>query len=180
MLNLDLLKQLNKQNQWQYNKITRSPKVAHRLQSYLNQRITDFSTEKAESEQKIEISITRIRSQYKKIHRSERFHHSKPLDLSSKENSPRADRKIQSLLLPEGSNQDTFTEKKARCKKICRIRNIANPLLAYVLLPDSFCNKNNASSVEATKTQKIAPADRKSFGYGFHQLSIKTTRMAAI
>ena len=29
------------------------------------------------------------------------------------------------------------------------IRNIANPLLAPTLLPDKFCNKNNAISLEA-------------------------------
>ena len=57
MLNLDLLEQLNKQSQWQYGKITRSPKVAHQLQSYFSQQIPDFSTEKAESRQKTEISI---------------------------------------------------------------------------------------------------------------------------
>jgi len=34
MLNLDLLEQLNKQSQWQHSKITRSPKIAHPLQSY--------------------------------------------------------------------------------------------------------------------------------------------------
>ena len=62
MLNLDLLKQLNKQNQWQYSKITRSPKVAHRLHSYFSQRIPEFSMEKAESEQKIEISFQGLHS----------------------------------------------------------------------------------------------------------------------
>ena len=52
MLNLDLLKQLNKQSQWQYGKITRNPKVAHRFQSYSSQQIPVFSTEKAEPAQK--------------------------------------------------------------------------------------------------------------------------------
>ena len=56
MLNLDLLEWLNKQSQWQYGKII-SPKVAHRLHSYFSQRVLDFSTEKAESRQKTEISI---------------------------------------------------------------------------------------------------------------------------
>ena len=62
MLNLDLLEQLNKQSQWQYGKITRSPKVAHQLQSYFSQRIPEFSMEKAESEQKTEISIQGLHS----------------------------------------------------------------------------------------------------------------------
>ena len=52
MLNLDLLEQLNKRSQWQYGKITRSPKAAHRLHSYFSQRTPDLSTEKADSEQK--------------------------------------------------------------------------------------------------------------------------------
>ena len=51
--------------------------------------------------------VTRITSQYKKIHRPQRFLHSKPLDLNYKEDSPRGDTKIQSLLLPKGSNPDT-------------------------------------------------------------------------
>jgi len=92
-----------------------------------------------------------------------RFHHSKPLDLNYKEDSPRAVRKIQILLLPEGSNPKTFKEEKACCKKICMIRNTANPLLACVLLPDTFCNKNNAISPEATKTQRMASTDCKGF-----------------
>jgi len=62
VLNLDLLEQLNKQSQWQYGKITRSPKVAHQLQSYFIQRIPDFSMEKAESRQKTEISIQGLHS----------------------------------------------------------------------------------------------------------------------
>ena len=78
-----------------------------------------------------------------------RFHHSKPLDLNYKEDSPKADTKIQSLLLPKRSNLDTFREEKACCKKICVVRNIANPLLASGLLPDRFYNKNNAISPEA-------------------------------
>ena len=60
--------------------------------------------------------------------------------------------------------------KTARCKKICMIRNIANPLLASALLPDTFCNKNNAISAEAIKgrttkasTQRMAPIDSKGF-----------------
>jgi hypothetical protein len=52
VLNLDLLKQLNKQSQRQYGKITRSPKIAYRLQSYFSQQTPDFSTAKEESEQK--------------------------------------------------------------------------------------------------------------------------------
>ena len=93
--------------------------------------------------------ITRVTFQYKKIHISQWFHHSKPLDLSYKEDSPRADTKIQSSLLPKGSNPDTFREEEACCKKIWMVQNIVNPLLASALLPDMFCNKNNAISPEA-------------------------------
>ena len=67
---------------------------------------------------KMEISFQRLHSKTKKIQRSQRFYHSKPLDLNYKGDSPRADTKIQSLLLPEGSNPDTFREEKACCKKI--------------------------------------------------------------
>ena len=52
MLNLDLLEQLNKQSQWQYGKITRNPKVAHRFQSYSSQQIPVLSLEKVEPAQK--------------------------------------------------------------------------------------------------------------------------------
>ena len=72
----------------------------------------------------------------------------KLLDLSYKGASPRSNTEIQSLLLPKGSNPDTFREEKTYCKKICMIRNIANPLLAPALLRDKFCNKNNAISPE--------------------------------
>ena len=57
--------------------------------------------------------------------------------------------KYTSLLLPKGSNPDTFREEKACCKKIWMVQNIANSLLASALLPDMFCNKNNAISPEA-------------------------------
>ena len=52
VLNLDLLEQLNKQSQWQYDKITRSLKVTHQFQSYFSQQIPVFSTERAEQAQK--------------------------------------------------------------------------------------------------------------------------------
>ena len=41
------------------------------------------------------------------------------------------------------------------------IRNIANPLLASALLPDMFCNKNNAISPEAIKGEplKLPPGE---------------------
>ena len=66
------------------------------------------------------------------------------------------------------------------------IRNIVNPLLASALLPDMFCNKNNAISLEAIEgettkisTRTMAPTDRKGFWYGFHHqpTRYKTTRM---
>ena len=124
--------------------------------------------------------ITSITSKYKKIHRSQRLHHSKPLDLNYKKNSPRADTKIQSLLLPKGNNPDTFREKKACCKNIWMVQNITNPLLASDLLPDMFCNKNNAISPEAIGGETTTVPTQKSFWRGFHQLPIKTTRMAAM
>ena len=152
MLNLDLLEQLNKQSQWQYGKITRSPKVAHQLQSYFSQRIPEFSMEKAKSEQETEISIQGLHSSKGEYTGSQRFRHSKPLDFNYKEDSPKADRKIQARYSKKGVIKIHSGRKRTRCKKICMIRNIANPLLASVLLPDTFCNKNNASSAEATKT----------------------------
>ena len=94
----------------------------------------------------------------------------KPLNLNYKEDSPRSDTEIQILLLPKGSNLDTFREEKACCKKICTIRNIANPLLAPALLPDRFCNKNNAISPEAIEGETTIVPTRKSFGHSFHQL----------
>ena len=52
MPNLDLPEELNKHSQWQYGKITRNPKVAHRFQSYSSQQTPISSTEKAEPVQK--------------------------------------------------------------------------------------------------------------------------------
>ena len=116
-----------------------------------------------------------------RIHRSAQLHHSKLLDLSYKGASPRADTKIQILLLPKGSNPETFREERIVSNKRRMIRNIANPLLASALLPDMFCNKNNAISPEAIGGgERTTVSTRKRFWHGFHQLSIKTTRMAAV
>ena len=84
-----------------------------------------------------------------KIQRYEWFQYSKPLDLNYKEDSSRADTKIQILLLPKGSNSETFREERLVSKKKCMIRNIINPHLGSALLTDMFCNKNNAISLEA-------------------------------
>ena len=117
-----------------------------------------------------ETSSQALNSNRRKIHRSERLHYSKPLDLNYKEASPRADTKIQILLFPRGNNSEMFREERLVSKKRCMIRNIANPLLASALLPDMFCNKNNAIIPEAierettkTATQRMAPTDRKRF-----------------
>jgi len=67
------------------------------------------------------------------------------------------------LLLLKGSNPDTFREEKACCLKIYMIRNIANPLLAPALLPDMFCNKNNAISPEAIDGVTTIVSTQKSF-----------------
>ena len=40
-------------------------------------------------------------------------------------------------------------EERLVSKKRCMIRNIANPPLASALFLDTFCNKNNAISLEA-------------------------------
>ena len=118
----------------------------------------------------IETSIQGLHSNRRKIHRSERLHYSKPLDLNYKEASPRADTKIQILLFPRGKNSETFREERLVSKKRCMIRNIAKPFLAPALLPDMFCNKNNAISAEAieggtteTSTRRMTPTDRKGF-----------------
>ena len=123
-----------------------------------------------------------ITFQWKKIHRSEWAYHSKTTRalLQNKEASPRADTKIQILLPPKESNSETFREERLVSKKKCMIRNIANPLLASALLPDMFCNKNNAISPEAIGGRQPQFPLEKSFWHGFHQLSIKTTRMAAM
>ena len=75
MLNLNLLKQLNKQSQWQYGKIIRSLKVTHRLQSYFSQQVPDSSMEKAKSEQETEISIQGLHSSKGEYTGSQRFLH---------------------------------------------------------------------------------------------------------
>jgi len=113
------------------------------------------------------------------------LHYPKPLDLSYKEASPRANTKIQILLLPKGSNSEIFREERLVSKKRC----FATPLLSSALLPDMFCNKNNAISPEAIEgettkisTRTMAPTDRKGFWYGFHHqpTRCKMTRMAAM
>jgi hypothetical protein len=40
-------------------------------------------------------------------------------------------------------------EERLVSKKRCMIKNNTNPLLASALLPDTYCNKNNAISAEA-------------------------------
>jgi len=52
-------------------------------------------------------------------------------------------------------------EERLVSKKRCMIRNIANPLLASALLPDTFCNKNNAISAEAIEGEplKLPPGE---------------------
>ena len=111
MLNLDLLEKLNKQSQWQYGKITRNPNDAHHFQSYFSQQIPVFSIEKVEPVQKRKFPF-RNYIPIKENTQISTVSPSKPLDLNYKGDSPRADTKIQSLLLPKGSNQDTFREKK--------------------------------------------------------------------
>ena len=71
----------------------------------------------------------------------------------------------QKRVIQEHSGRKTLVGKKR-----CMIRNIANPFLAPTLLPDMFCNKNNAISPESiegettkTSTQRMAPTDRKGF-----------------
>ena len=96
-----------------------------------------------------------------KIQRYEWFQYSKPLDLNYKEDSSRADTKIQILLLPKGSNPDTFREENACCMKRYMIKNIANPLLAPALLPEIFCNKNNVISPEAIGGETTTVPTRK-------------------
>jgi len=65
------------------------------------------------------------------------------------------------LLPPKESNSETFREERLVSKKKCMIRNIANPLLASALLPDTFCNKNNAISAEAIEGEplKLPPGE---------------------
>ena len=65
---------------------------------------------------------------------------------------------------------ETLRKEKLFSQKRCMIRNIANPLLAPALLPDMFCNKNNAISPKAiegettkTSTPRMAPTDSKGF-----------------
>jgi len=158
VLNLDSLEQLNKQSQWQSGKITRSPRVAHPLQSYFNQRIPNFPTEKTESRQKTEISIQELLSKYTDL---KWFHYLKPLDLNYKEDSPRADRKIQSLLPQKGATQIHLGRKRLVVRRYGWIQNIANPLLAPALLPDMFWHKNNAISPEAIKGDNHSPHPKK-------------------
>ena len=147
-----------------------SSKVANKILRVISASNFGIRSKGNEINSETEISIQRLHSKQRKIHGSEQLHHSKLVDPSYKEDSPRADTEIQIMLLPKGSNPGTFREEKACCKKICMIRNITNPLLAPALLPDMFCNKNNTISPEAiegettkTSTQRMAPTDHKSF-----------------
>ena len=69
--------------------------------------------------------------------------------LQNRDASPTAVTKIQILLFSRRNNPETFREERLVSKKIYMIRNIANPLLASALLPNMFCNKNNAIFAEA-------------------------------
>ena len=138
-------------------------------QIYFNQQSRD-SLQRNQSNIEKEIWFQGLHSNKENYTYLNDQNHSTPLDLKYKEASPRADTEIQILLLPKGSNPDTFREERLVSKKNCMIRNIANLLLASALLPDRFCNKNNAISPEAikgettkTSTQRMAPIDRKVF-----------------
>ena len=110
VLNLDLPKRLNKQRQGQYGKKTRSTKGVN-----LVPRVISASKPLNSSQRKYNY---KDHIQIKETTQISTFHHSKPPNLNYKEDSPKADTKIQSLLLPKGSNLDTFREEKAYCKKI--------------------------------------------------------------
>ena len=142
----------------------------HQFSELFQPAISGFTSKEAESTQRQKIFIQGLHSNRRKKHRSERLHYPNPLDRNYKETSPRADTEIQILLLPKGSNSETFREERFVSKKRCMIRNIANPLLASALLPDMFYNKNNAISPEAiegettkTSTRRMAPIDQKHF-----------------
>ena len=146
MLNLYLLEQLNKQSQWQYGKITRSPKAAYRLWSYFSQRTPDFSTEKAESEQKTEISIQELHSnkgEYSDINGFTTRIHSMS---TTKRTAQVLIQRYKARYSQKGVIQIHSGRKRLVVRRYGWIQNIANPLLAPALLPGMFCNKNNVIS----------------------------------
>ena len=149
MLNLDLLEQLNKQSQWQYGKITRSPKVVHQLQSYFSQRIPEFSMEKAESEQKTAISIQGLLSNKGKYTDLNGFTTRNHSTSTTKGTAQGLIQRYKACYSQRGVTQIHSGRKRLVVRRYGWIQNIANPLLASVLLPDTFCNKNNAISPEA-------------------------------
>jgi len=119
--------------------------------------------EKAKSEQKTEISIQGLNSNKGKYTDLEGFTTRNHPTSTTKRTAQGLIQRYKACYSQKGVIQIHSGRKRTRCKKICMIRNIANPLLASILLPDMFCNKNNASSAEATKTHRTAPADSKGF-----------------
>ena len=79
VLTLDLLERLNKQRQGQYSKKQEVQRARTKFSELLQPPISGFIPK--------ENPVIRITSQYNKIHRSQWFHHSKPLDLNYKKDS---------------------------------------------------------------------------------------------
>ena len=124
--------------------------------------------ENAKSEQKIEISIQGLHSNKGKYTDLEGFTTRNHPTSTTKRTAQVLIQRYKACYSQKGVIQIHSGRKRLVVRRYGWIQNIANPLLAPAPLPDTFCNKNNASSAEATKTQRTGPADSKGFRHGFH------------
>ena len=112
--------------------------------------ISGFAPKQSESTQRRKSDFKRLHPNRRKTHRSELFHYSNPLDhiYRTKKLAQGLIQRYKSCYSQRGVIQEHSGRKRLVGKKRCMIRNIANPLLAPALLPDMFCNKNNAISLD--------------------------------
>ena len=163
MLNLDLLERLNKQSQWQYSKITRSPKVRHRFQSYFSQQILVFSTERVEQAQKHKFPFRDYIPTKENTQISRGFTTRNYSISTTKRIAQGLIQRYKVRYSQKGVTQIHSRRKRLVVRRYGWIQNIANPLLAPTPLPDMFCNKNNAISPEAIEGEIATVPTRKSF-----------------
>jgi len=107
--------------------------------------------------------ITRITSQYKKYTDLNGFTTRNHSISTTRKTAQGLIQRYKACYSQKGVIQIHSGRKILVARRYGWIQNIANPLLASALLPDMFCNKNNAISPKATKTQRITPTDHKGF-----------------
>ena len=160
MLNLDLLEQLNKRTPWQYGK-QQEVQGSHASSRIISASKFLTSPHKKQNLCKKGNFLSRITFQNKNIQRSQRFHHLNLSISSTKETTQGLIQRYKACYSQRGVTQIHSGRKRFVVRRHGWIQNIANPLLASALLPDMFCNKNNAISPEAIGGDNHSPHPKR-------------------